>query len=71
MRNTQGTSGAVVSLTGTSAVQGAVAVDGLGGISAGSSAANVVFDPRAAGLVKGLGNAAAVPNTWRELYTGQ
>ena len=66
-RNEQRTTGVVVSLQGTSLVQGMLIVDGLGGVSAGSSGTNVVFDPRAGALVRGLGDAAPVPGTWREI----
>ena len=71
MRNEQNSSGPVVSLGGTSAIFGSVAIDGRGSVAAGSSKANVIYDSRSASLVKGLGSAAAVPNTWRELPVGQ
>jgi Tfp pilus assembly protein PilX len=65
--NQQGSSGAVVSLNGTSAIQGSVVVDGAGGVVAGSSGTNIVFDPRAFSLLQTLANATMVPNTWRQL----
>jgi Tfp pilus assembly protein PilX len=65
--NGQGSTGNVVTFGGNSGVVGAVAVDGWGGVLAGSSGMNVAFDPAALGLVKGYGNAAAVKGTWREL----
>jgi Tfp pilus assembly protein PilX len=65
--NQQGPSGNVVTLGGTSSVVGAVAVDGWGGVLAGSSGLNVAFDPNVFNLVKGYGNAAWVKGTWREL----
>ncbi len=65
--NKQGSSGAVVSLNGTSAIQGSIVVDGAGGVLAGSSRTNVVFDPRAFSLLQTLANATMVPNTWRQL----
>jgi hypothetical protein len=71
MRNAQNFSGGVVNLNGTGGIVGAVAVDGLGGVTAGASGGNIKYDPRAASLVEGLGTAAAVPNTWRELRAGQ
>jgi hypothetical protein len=70
MRNQQQTNGVVVSITGTAAIHGALAVDGLGRVTAGSSKAGIVYDSRAPSLVTGLGMAAAVPNTWRELNAG-
>jgi len=69
MRNEQGSAGVVVSIQGTASIVGSVAVDGAGIVSAGSSKANVVYDSRSQTLVKGLGSATAVPNTWRELPT--
>jgi hypothetical protein len=68
--NKQNSSGAVVSLNGTSAIQGSIVVDGPGGVSAGSSRTNVVFDPRAFSLLQSLANATMVPNTWRQLPSG-
>ena len=62
-----GSSGAVISLNGTSAIQGSVVVDGGGGVVAGSSGTNIVFDPRAFALLQTLANATMVPNTWRQL----
>ena len=70
MRNEQGSSGSIVNLSGTGGVVGAVMVDGLGGVTAGSSGGNIKYDSRAQGLVKGLSTAAAVPNSWRELRAG-
>ena len=71
LRNEQGSSGAVMTITGTAAIVGSVAVDGAGTVSAGSSKENIVYDSRASSLVKGLSSAATVPNTWRELARGQ
>ena len=65
--NGQGSNGAVVTMQGTSAIQGSIAVDGQGGVVAGSSGANVVFDERVLALVKVLGTPSPVPGTWREL----
>jgi Tfp pilus assembly protein PilX len=68
--NKQGSTGAVVSIGGTAAIQGAVVVDGAGGVLAGSSRTNIVYDPRAFGLLQTLANATMVPNTWRQLPAG-
>jgi hypothetical protein len=65
--NKQNSTGAVVTLNGTSAIQGSIVVDGPGGVIAGSSRTNVVFDPRAFSLLQALANATMVPNTWRQL----
>jgi hypothetical protein len=63
-------SGAVVTIQGTAAIQGAVVVDGPGGVIAGSSRTNIVFDPRAFQSLQALANATMVPNTWRQLPSG-
>jgi hypothetical protein len=68
--NKQNSSGAVVSIGGTAAIQGAVVVDGPGGVVAGSSRTNIVFDPRAFSSLQALANATMVPNTWRQLPSG-
>jgi hypothetical protein len=67
MANKGNLTGAVVTLGGTTAIQGAVVVDGPGGVVAGSSGTNIVFDSRAFGLLQALANATMVPNTWRQL----
>jgi hypothetical protein len=68
--NQQNSSGAVVSINGTAAIQGAIVVDGPGGVVAGSSRTNVVFDPRAFSSLQALANATMVPNTWRLIPSG-
>jgi hypothetical protein len=68
--NQQGSTGAVVSISGTAAIQGAIVVDGGGGVIAGSSSTNVVYDPRGFQLLQTLANATMVPNTWRQLPAG-
>ncbi|MEX2196451.1 MAG: hypothetical protein WD844_14295 [Thermoleophilaceae bacterium] len=65
--NQQESSGHVISLQGTSAILGAAMVDGNGGISAGSSGTNIVFDPAAFDGAKSFGTAGIVQNTWREI----
>jgi hypothetical protein len=62
--------GAVVTIQGTAAIQGAIVVDGPGGVVAGSSRTNVVFDPRAFQSLQALANATMVPNTWRLIPSG-
>jgi Tfp pilus assembly protein PilX len=62
--------GAVVTIQGTAAIQGAVVVDGPGGVVAGSSRTNIVFDPRAFSSLQALANATMVPNTWRLIPSG-
>jgi len=68
--NAQGSSGCgspVVSLQGTSLIHGAVAVDGEGCVSAGSSGLNLFYDSNVFSLVKGYGTGELTPGTWREL----
>lgn len=69
--NKSNDTGALVSIDGTAAVQGAVAVDGPGGVSTGASKANIVFDDRAFALIKGYAGAGIVQNSWRVLPNGQ
>jgi Tfp pilus assembly protein PilX len=61
--------GQVVKIGGTAAIIGTVAIDGPGTVFAGSSKANIVYDRSAVDNLTGLGAAASVPNTWRELPT--
>lgn len=70
MLNEQGSSGAVVAIEGNATLQGVVAVDGLGGIRAGASKTNIVFDPRAASLLRGDAGANVNKNTFRVLPAG-
>jgi hypothetical protein len=69
--NLQGSTGNVVTLGGTSQINGAVAVDGNGGVLAGSSKANIVFDPNVFNTVQGYASAASVQGTWREITPSQ
>lgn len=65
--NQQASTGDVVSLGGTAVIRGGVMVDGAGGISAGASGANIIFDPRPFDGAKSFGTAGIVQNTWREV----
>jgi Tfp pilus assembly protein PilX len=67
MVNQQGSSGAVVSIGGNSSIQGIVAVDGDGGIVAGSSNTNLIYDSRAASLVRGDSGATLDKSSFRVL----
>jgi Tfp pilus assembly protein PilX len=67
MVNKQGSSGAVVSIGGNATIQGSVNIDGLGGISTGSSKTNLVYDPRAIALLRGSTGAAVNRGTVRTL----
>jgi hypothetical protein len=65
-------SGDIVSLGGTATIQGSVVIEGLGGLLAGSSKLNVVYDPGATANLYGYGtNAEISQNTFRELPAGQ
>jgi hypothetical protein len=65
--NQQGSSGSVVTVSGNATIQGVVAVDGLGGISAGSAKTNLVYDPRAAFILHGDSGAVVKKNSFRVL----
>ena len=69
MANKQGSSGAVMTVSGNAQIWGIVAVDGLGGIIAGSSKTNLVNDPRASTLLKGSSGAKVHKNTFRVVPT--
>jgi Tfp pilus assembly protein PilX len=62
----------IVSLGGTATIQGGVVIEGLGGLLAGSSKLNVVYDPGAYANLYGYGTSAEISqNTFRELPAGQ
>jgi hypothetical protein len=64
--------GNIISLTGTATIQGAIMVEGPGGVLAGSSSINIVYDPNAAQSLYGYGDSAAIAqNSYRELPQGQ
>jgi hypothetical protein len=42
-------------------------VDGRGGVWAGSSGNNIVYDPTAFANINAVGTAGVVQNTWREI----
>ena len=69
--NAQGAVGCVpacpVSLDGTAAIRGGVHIDGSGGLSAGSSKINIVYDDFAYQKVESYGAASLVQNKWREI----
>jgi hypothetical protein len=65
--NLQNSSGYLVTLSGCAKVIGGVAVDGPGGVLAGSCGTNIAYAPAAFGLVRGYGNPAPVKGTWREV----
>ena len=60
-----------MNINGTAVIYGGVTIDGLGGITAGASKANLVFDPRASTLLKGSAGATVNKNTFRVVPSGQ
>jgi Tfp pilus assembly protein PilX len=67
MVNQQNSTGTVVSLGGNSTIQGVVAIDGGGGIVAGSSKTNLIYDPRVASLIRGDSGASLEKSSFRVL----
>jgi hypothetical protein len=65
--NAQNTTGSVVTLGGTSAVQGSIQVGGQGTVTAGSSKLNLLFDPYVFTAAKSFGAVTIVQNKWREI----
>jgi hypothetical protein len=61
----------LIYLTGSGVIQGAVSVDGPGGVNPATKHTALIYDPRAFALPKVRTNAIAVPGTWRELDPGQ
>jgi hypothetical protein len=57
----------MVETSGTSAIRGGVLVDGPGGVYAGSSGDNIVYNAFAFDDIKAVGTAGVVQNTWREI----
>jgi hypothetical protein len=57
----------LVETSGTSAIRGGVIVDGNGGVYAGSSGDNIVYDAFAFDDIKAVGTAGVVQNTWHEI----
>jgi hypothetical protein len=57
----------LVETSGTAAVHGGVLVDGNGGVYAGSSGDNIVYNGFSFDDIKAVGTAGVVQNTWREI----
>ena len=70
MPNADDSAGPVVSLAGDAQVVGAILVDGKGGIVAGSSKVNLVYDANAFNLVTTTQTINVIANSWRELNGG-
>jgi Tfp pilus assembly protein PilX len=70
--NAQSATTDVITLGGTATIQGAIGIEGQGGVLAGSSKLNIVYDPDATANLFGFGsNAEVSQNTFRELPAGQ
>ncbi|HKP91460.1 MAG TPA: hypothetical protein VJT75_15955 [Thermoleophilaceae bacterium] len=67
MVNRQNSGGAVVTIGGNASVQGLISVDGAGGVVAGSSKTNVIYDSRATSLLRGEAGAGLNKNSFRVL----
>jgi len=57
----------LVETSGTSAIRGGVLVDGPGGVTAGSSGDNIIYNAFSFDDIKAVGTAGVVQNTWREI----
>jgi hypothetical protein len=57
----------LVETSGTSMIRGGVLVDGAGGVYAGSSGDNIVYNAFSFEDIKSVGTAGVVQNTWREI----
>jgi hypothetical protein len=57
----------LVETSGTAAIRGGVLVDGNGGVYAGSSGENIVYNAFSFENIKSVGTAGVVQNTWREI----
>lgn len=57
----------LVETSGTSMIRGGVLVDGNGGVYAGSSGDNIVYNAFAFDDIRAVGTAGVVQNTWREI----
>ena len=57
----------VITLTGNISIFGSIVIDGPGGLSAGSSKVNLVYDPNVLSGFRAFGTAGIVQNTFREI----
>jgi Tfp pilus assembly protein PilX len=64
-------SGDLITLTGNVSIFGSIVIDGPGGLSAGSSKVNLVYDPNVFNGFKAFGTASIVQNTFREITPAQ
>jgi hypothetical protein len=57
----------LIETSGTSVIRGSALVDGRGGVWAGSSGENIVYNATAFNNINAVGTAGVVQNTWREI----
>jgi hypothetical protein len=57
----------LIETSGTSVIRGSALVDGRGGVWAGSSGENIVYNASAFAGINAVGTAGVVQNTWREI----
>ena len=60
-------SGTLINLTGNISVVGSIVIDGAGGLSAGSSKINLIYNPNVFAGLTAFGTAGIVQNTFREI----
>jgi hypothetical protein len=65
--NIDNSTGRVVNLGGNVSINGSIVVDGAGGIFAGSSKVNIVWNPNVFNNINAFGTAGIVQNTFREI----
>jgi len=65
--NLDNLTGNVITLSGNVSIFGSIVIDGPGGLSAGSSKVNLVYDPNVINGFKAFGTAGIVQNTFREI----
>jgi hypothetical protein len=65
--NVDNSTGTLVDLNGNTQVTGAITIDGPGGLYAGSSKENLIYDPNAIAGLQAFGTASIVQNTFREI----
>jgi Tfp pilus assembly protein PilX len=65
--NTTNSTAPVVNLGGNVSINGSIVVDGAGGIFAGSSKVNIVWNPNVLNNINAFGTAGIVQNTFREI----
>jgi Tfp pilus assembly protein PilX len=68
--NLDNATGNLITLAGNVSVYGSIVIDGPGGLSAGSSKVNLVYDPNVFNGFKAFGTAGIVQNTFREITAG-